>query len=330
MSNAPALFRNALVWDQLFPATEYCGSGAAHQGMLERMRGCGYNAVSLTVAYDPEDTLTALNRISTWRQFLSCNVDKYRLLLKADDVPAAQAEGKLAVGFHFQGSTPFGRDLGLVEVFYALGVRAAILAYNRRNHVGDGCHDISDVGLSSFGRELIAEMQRVGMMVDCSHTGARTSMEAFEVAQGPVFYTHANAAAVYPHERNISNELAKACVATGGIVGVSGVGLFLGEADDLTEPMFRHVDHWVELIGPENVGIGLDAVTDVKATLAAMRQHAGQWPENQGYQTGDLAILGPEDMERLTERMLGAGYSKEHCRGVLGENWLRVAQEVWR
>lgn len=109
MSTASDLFRNALVWDQLFPATENCGSLAAHQAMLERMHACGYNAVSLTVAYDPEDTMTALNRISTWRQFLSRNADKYRLLLSADDACAAQAEGKLAVGFHFQGSTPFGR-----------------------------------------------------------------------------------------------------------------------------------------------------------------------------------------------------------------------------
>lgn len=330
MSTPSNLFRSALVWDQLFPATEYCGNVAAHQDMLERMRVCGYNTVSLTVAYDPEDTMTALSRISTWRQFLAQNPDKFRLLLTTDDVTAAQAEGQLAVGFHFQGSTPFGRDLGLVEVFYALGVRAAILAYNRRNHVGDGCHDITDVGLSSFGRELIAEMQRVGMMVDCSHTGARTSMEAFEVAEGPVFYTHANAASVYAHERNISNELAKACAATGGIVGVSGVGWFLGEADDLVEPMFRHVDHWVQLLGPEAVGIGLDAVTDVNATKAAMRQHASQWPASQGYQSDQLAILGPEDMERLTARMLAAGYSEAHCRGVLGENWLRAAKDVWR
>lgn len=327
---AQHLVKEALVWDQLFPATEYCGSWAAHGRQLEAMRQAGYDAVSLTVAYDPEDTMTALRRISHWRKFIRENDQHYTLLTTAGDAERAKAEGKLALGFHFQGTTPFARDLGLVELFYTLGVRHALLAYNHKNHVGDGIHERTDSGLSTFGTELIAEMQRVGMVVDCSHTGHRTAREAFEVATAPVIYSHANPVKVFTHDRNLSDEMARACAATGGMIGLNGVGMFLGPGDDLVELLFRHVDHWCEVIGPANVGLGLDIVTDVSSTLAAMAQDKARWPADQGYQSTDLKACGPDCVTGLTERMLNAGYSETECRGILGENWLRLAHQVWK
>ncbi len=330
MSNAKQLVGDALVWDQLFPATEYCGTWAAHALQLDQMMQAGYDAVSTTVAYDPEDTMTAIRRISHWRKFVRENHDRFLLLATAEDAERAKAEGKLALGFHFQGTTPFGRDLGLVEIFYNMGVRHALLAYNHRNYVGDGIHERTDSGLSKFGRDLIAEMQRVGMLVDCSHTGSRTAMEAFELAVAPVIYSHANPAAVFAHDRNLTDDMARACAATGGIIGVNGVGLFLGTSDDLLELLFRHVDHWCQVIGAANVGLGLDIVTDVSMTLAAIAQDAARWPADQGYQTDDLPACGPDCLEGVTERMLKAGYSPDDCRGILGENWLRLAREVWK
>ncbi|NNF78876.1 MAG: peptidase M19 [Rhizobiales bacterium] len=330
MSNATKIVRDALVWDQLFPATEYCGTWTAHELQLDHMRQAGYDAVSITVAYDPEDTMTAIRRISHWRKFIRRNDDRFLLLLSAGDAERAKAEGKLAIGFHFQGTTPFGRDLGLVEMFYNLGVRHALLAYNHRNNVGDGIHERTDSGLSKFGRELIAEMQRVGMLVDCSHTGSRTALEAFELAAAPVIYSHANPAAVFEHDRNLSDDMARACAATGGMIGLNGVGMFLGPSDDLVELLFRHVDHWCQVIGAASVGLGLDMVTDPSMTLAAMAQDTARWPADQGYQTDDLPACGPDCLEGLTERLLKAGYSPNDCRGVLGENWLRLAREVWK
>lgn len=330
MSDAKSLVREALVWDQLFPATEYCGSWAAHARQLERMAAAGFDVVSLTVAYDPEDTLTAIRRISHWRKFIREHEDRYCLLTSAQDATCAKAAGKMALGFHFQGTTPFARDLGLVEVFYNLGVRQALLAYNHRNHVGDGIHERTDSGLSTFGCDLVAEMQRVGMLVDCSHTGTRTALEAFERASGPVIYSHANPAAVFQHDRNLTDEMARACAATGGMIGLNGVGMFLGQDRDLTELLFRHVDHWVQVIGPQNVGLGLDMVTDPASTLEAMAQDAARWPADQGYQTDELPACGADCLEGLCERLLGVGYSPDDCRGILGENWLRLARKVWK
>lgn len=323
-ARAEAMFRDALVWDQLFPVTEACGTFEAHCGMLHRMRAIGYDMVSISVAYDPDDTLTALNRISRWRRYLQAQPEF--CLLDACGAEAARLAGQLAVGLHFQGTTPFGRDLALVETFRRLGVHQALLAYNKRNHVADGCHEVTDSGLSGFGRELIAEMQRVGMLVDLSHTGNRSAAEAFSIAKGPMVYSHANAHAVFAHDRNIPDELAQACVETGGMIGVNGVGMFLGEGTDLTGAMFRHLDHWVTLLGTDKVGIGLDAVTDIGATIAAMARMASQWPADQGYQAGELHVCDPSDLIPLTGRMLDAGYSEADCRGVLGGNWNRLFQ----
>lgn len=256
MMDAGALHADALVWDQTFPASPTCGSWASHFRALERMKASGYDAVSITVAADSDDTLAAVDRISMWRAYVTKNSDRYRLLTTADDPLAAKAEGKLALGFHFQGTTPFARDLGLVDVFYRLGIRHALMAYNQKNHVGDGCHERTDGGLSRFGLELVAEMQRVGMLVDCTHTGRQTSLDVFEVATAPVIYSHSNAAALKDHQRNIDDEMAKKCAATGGVVGINGIGIFLGENDSSTDALFRHLDHWVQLIGPAHVATG--------------------------------------------------------------------------
>lgn len=330
MTDAAAVHARALVWDQTFPATPTCGSQAAHFRALERMRASGYDAVSITVASDPDDTLSALGRISMWRRFIHDNSDRYRLLLRAEDAEAAKAEGKLALGFHFQGTTPFGRDLGLVEVFYRLGVRHALMAYNQKNHVGDGCHERTDAGLSRFGLELVQEMQRVGMLVDCTHTGTRTSLDVFEAATSPVIYSHSNAAALKDHQRNIGDDMARACAATGGVVGVNGIGIFLGDNDSSTEALFRHVDHWVQLLGSRHVGIGLDSVSEPAVLAVFVQQQASKYPAGQRYETMDLRVSTPEQIPELTERMLGAGYSEEDVANVLGGNWLRLARQVWK
>jgi len=328
--DAAALHADALVWDQTFPATLGCGTLSAHICALERMQASGYTAVSITVASDPDDTMGALSSISFWRHFVVKNADRYMLLMQAEDVETAKSLGKLALGFHFQGTTPFGRDLGLVEVFYRLGVRHALMAYNQKNHVGDGCHERTDAGLSRFGIELVAEMQRVGMLVDCTHTGHRTSLDVFEISTAPVIYSHSNALTLDTHQRNIDDDMARACAKTGGVVGVNGIGIFLGNNDASTEALFRHVDHWVQLIGPAHVGIGLDSVSEPDVLTARVREMGSKYPTGQKYDTLDLNISTPEQIPDLTVLMVQAGYSEGDIRAILGCNWLRLARNVWK
>ena len=330
MTDAARLHADALVWDQTFPATPTCGSWEAHFAALGRMKASGYDAVSITVASDPDDTLSALRRIAMWRRFVNDHSERYTLLGTAQDALAAQAAGKLALGFSFQGTTPFERDVGLVEVFYKLGVRHALLAYNQKNHVGDGCHERTDCGLSRFGVELVREMQRVGMLVDCTHTGRRTSLDTFAMASAPVIYSHSTAAAIKRHERNIDDDLAKACAATGGVIGVNGIGIFLGDNDDSTDALFAHVDHWVQLVGVRHVGIGLDSVSDPATLAAAVHRQSAKYPAGQGYETARLRVSTPEQIPQLTERMVRAGYDEAGIRAILGGNWLRLARDVWK
>lgn len=329
ISRAERLHRSSIVWDQTFPATPTCGSWGAHVDALERMRRSGYTVVSITVASDPDDMPGAIRRIALWRQLVRQHGDRFLLLEKADDAIAAKTEGKLALGFHFQGTTPFERDIGLVEVFHKLGVRHALMAYNQKNHVGDGCHERTDAGLSRFGQEVVAEMQRLGMLVDCTHTGHRTSLDVFEMATAPVIYSHSNAAALTPHQRNIEDDMARRCAATGGVVGVNGIGIFLGDNDDSTQAYFRHIDHWVQLIGPDHVGIGLDSVSEPSVLAASVQRQASKYPAGQGYERAELKVVRPEQMPQLTDLMCDAGYSDTAIVGVLGGNWLRLAHRVW-
>lgn len=330
MMDAAELHADALVWDQTFPATPTCGSWASHFGALERMKASGYDVVSITVASDPDDTMSAIRRIAMWRRYIDENADRYVLLTKAGDAQAAKQAGKLALGFGFQGTNPFERDIGLVQVFYKLGVRHALMAYNQKNHVGDGCHERTDCGLSRFGVDLVREMQRVGMLVDCTHTGRRTSLDVFEMATAPVIYSHSNAAALKSHERNIGDDLARACAATGGVIGVNGIGIFLGDNDDSTDALFAHLDHWVELVGIEHVGIGLDSVSDPATLTAAVHRQATKFPAGQGYEVEQMRVCTPEQIPQLTERMVAAGYGEDAIRAVLGGNWLRLARDVWK
>ena len=326
---AAALHHDALVWDNLFPASPHCGSPEAHVRTLRRMVASGYDFVSLTLSVDPENMPQTIGRIAQERNYFHQHSDLYVLVDTVDDVLRAKREGKLAVSFNFQGTCAFERDVNLVEVYYRLGVRQALMAYNQRNAVADGCHERTDGGLSRFGIELVQTMNRVGMLVDCTHTGYRSSMDVFEVAQGPVVFSHSNARAVWDHERNIRDDQAQACARTGGVIGVVGAGIFIGDNDIRTESLFRHVDHFVNLVGPRHVGIGLDCVSDVDSLFAVVENRPRSYPAHLKY---DLRprFAEPEQVPELTELMLRHGYGDDVARGILGENWLRVARAVWR
>lgn len=329
--SALPVMESICIWDQCFPVTETCGSFEQHADGLAKRHRLGHGAVSITVAYDPEDTMTALSRLAKWRAHILAQPERYRLLQRAGDAKAARQAGQLAVGFHFQGSTPFGRDLALVEIFRRLGVHAAVLAYNMRNAAADGVHDTTDAGLSRFGRGLVVEMQRVGMAVDLSHTGLRSAKETLSIADAPVIYSHANAASVYPHPRNISDAMAKDVAATGGMVGTCGVSLFLG-ADlapaDLEDRLFAHLDHWITVLGPEHVGLGLDVVTDPVKTVSNLAAEAEKWPSDAGYQAGNAESVGPTVIHRLADRMASAGYGVDAIHGILGQNWARLFETL--
>ncbi len=315
---ATNLHRDAVIMDMTFPWLPYLPLNE-QVAPLQKMAASGYTFVSLTLAVDSTGLSNTIQIIAKERAYFLSNSDMYILVEKADDIRRAKKENKLAIGFHFQGTGPVGSDLNMIDAYYKLGVRHMLMAYNSKNLVGDGCNERTDGGLTRFGMSLVEEMNKVGMMVDVSHTGYRTSMDVFEFSPKPVVFTHANPLALWDTYRNIKDDQIKACAKSGGVIGFNGCGTFLGDNDTETETMLRHIDYLAEMVGPEHVGIGLDHVSDPMALANYM-----------GASWGDTKFANPEQLPEITEGMIKRGYSEDEVRGILGENWLRLAQQVWK
>lgn len=322
---AAELHRSALVWD------DHGGFGyttASALAGLERWRAAGIDYLSINAGYDVMPWTKTLEATSQYRHWIRTHPNLFVQVETVDDIPRARREGKLAVAFDLEGMNALNGDIGMVDLYYRLGVRQMLFAYNRNNLAGGGCHD-EDVGLTDFGREVIREMNRVGMVVDCSHCSYRSSMEAIEASRSPVIFSHANARKLCDHERNIWDDQIKACAATGGVIGVTGVGIFLGPKGPTVEHLVEHIDHMVDLVGPEHVGFGMDSVFHANTPHQPFTRSRDYWPERQ-YPDSGTGYVPPEAAPRLTQALLDRGYGDHDIRGILGENFLRVAKIVWK
>ena len=321
--DARSLHEEALVWDMTLPFQPRYSDFA----LLGRYRASGADFVSLTVNDFANPLAGTLLHLASVRQGIRDRGEELTLVESVEDIDAAKKEGKLAVGFHFQETNPLEGSLAMIELYYQLGVRHMLLAYNQKNRVGDGCAEPADAALSRFGVSVVKEMNRVGMMVDGSHSGHRTTMHAMEVSSAPFVFSHANAYALHPHYRNIRDDQIRACAETNGVIGINGCGCFLGDAEASTESIFRHVDYMVSLVGPKHVGIALDyTLPDPDWTWDKVDPDA--WPPSEA--SIDARDAGPEQLPEITRQMLDHGYGEEDVRDILGRNFRRVAREVWR
>ena len=270
-NEAAELHRDALFWDMTLPIITP-GAPERRSSLFSRAAAAGFDYLSITLAVDGFDFRAAGRQVANYRALLAESADAAVLASSMSAIREARAAGKVAVGFHFQGTAPFEEELGFVDVFYQLGIRHALMAYNQHNAVGSGCHVEQDRGLTSFGRALIAEMNRVGMLVDCAHTGYRTMMETVEASNSPTIISHTNVRALREHDRCIRDDQIVACARSGGVMGITGLSPFLGEGEATVERLVDHVDHVAELVGPEHVGLGLDYVFDMAAFESLVAQ----------------------------------------------------------
>lgn len=319
------LYAEALVWDMVWPWEPWCGNDF---DTMARFHKAGFNIVSATIAGDNHNISEAVQRIAKARTVLQ-GIKDVRLCESVADIRAAVAAGNMAVLLHFEGSRPFERNLDMVETYYKLGIRQTILAFNNTNSTGGGAMEDDDGGLTHYGKTLIRELERVGMLLDLSHTGHKTTMDAMALASKPCVYTHSNVNAVFPHLRNISDEEIKTCAQTGGLLGIPSSSMYHGDPNCRPETLFKHLDYIVQLVGSEHAGLGLDYVFDAGPLNDWMRSRPDEWPDAKDPNWPGIKTAMPEDVLTLTDLMLGAGYSDQDVRNILGENYIRICSEVW-
>lgn len=324
---ASALLRDALVWDN-HGCMPLRPDDTAFLPQLARYAQAGTDIVSLNVGFDALPWEHTVRVAAHFRHWIRQHGDQYLLIDSAADVLRAKAEHKLGVTFDIEGGCSLAGQLSMVELYYELGVRWMLVAYNRNNALGGGCQD-DDQGLTAFGRAVMDEMARVGMVVCCSHTGWRTTMDVMRYSKNPVIFSHSNPLGVWKHKRNIRDDVITACAATDGVIALNGIGAFLGQNDARTETLVRHIDYVVNLVGARHVGLGFDYVFDRGELEEYLTKHPDVFPPAEGYGL-PMNMVEPEQLPELVTRLLEMGYSDEDLRAILGGNHLRVAQRVWK
>jgi len=318
------LLNDAIVLDMCVP---WGRAGDQWQEVLSKFRHGGFNTIFLTVGIRNGIGPTIKNIAEQNARWRTIEEDVI-LIRQVEDIYRAAKEDKLGIGYMFQGINPLESDLNMVEIYYQLGVRSIQLAYNVANPIADGCMENRDAGLSNLGVQLIEELNRVGMVVDCTHTGVRSTLDAVNASKDPVVITHSLSRALYDAPRNITDEQVIAIGESGGVIGVNGVGPFLSEHNDPTpERILQHLNHYVELIGADHVGIGLDYVEDVDGLMKWVWAHPEEWPNQP---TEPDRYFSPTEFPHIVETLIEHGYSDHEIKGILGENFLRIFKRVWK
>jgi membrane dipeptidase len=302
---------------------------------LQRFRDSGINIFHIAVGTGGRDAhLSTLRFIAAWNSFLS-NHDQH--LMRVDspsDLERVKGSGKIGVLLGVQNSEHF-QNAEDVNLFRGLGQRVSQLTYNTRNLIGNGATERRDEGLSDFGVAIVERMNKVGMAVDVSHCGDRTTLDAFEVSKKPVLITHSNCRAlVAGHPRLKTDEAIKKMAATGGVMGITAVRMFV-KADEPTtiEHVLDHFDHVVKLVGVEHVGIGSDSDLDGYDDLPPeenKRLRAGYKGSYAFREKIDVEGLDhPQRVFDLTEGLLRRKYSEKNVELMLGGNFTRVLSQIW-
>jgi membrane dipeptidase len=268
----------------------------------------------------------ALQALDYWHAELAETPD-WRLVLDADDFDAAEREGRVAIVFAFEGAMPIDDDLGLLRMFHRLGIRSVGLTWNGRNLLGDGVAVGSSGGLTRFGRAAVAEMNRLGIVIDVSHMADEGIRDTIEASAQPIIASHSNARTLCRHPRNLPDDLAVALARRGGVVGLHMLAQFVtGSTEATLDQFLDHVDHLVALLGPEHVGLGPDCMeqwpADVYRTLWAGTEMAAlEFRYPSGF--GSLA-----ECLNVTRGLVGRNYADDAIRGILGGNMRRVFETV--
>lgn len=295
---------------------------------LERVHDSGIDAITLNVGCGGQGVEEHFRMLASFRSWIHENSGKYCIARHASDVLKAKANGKLSICFDVEGMDALGGQASMVEPYYALGVRWMLVAYNLANLAGGGCLE-NDGGLTAFGRAVVTEMNRVGMVPCGSHTGYRTARELIDASSTPVIFSHSNPRAVWDHPRNIPDDLMIACAERGGVIGINGIGIFLGHNDSSIATFADHVEYALDKVGDDHVGIALDYVFDDQEVAQFAAANPSMFPSEAGYGAG-MAMIKPWQFDAMLEEFARRKFELPTLCKLFGQNHLRIATEVWR
>jgi membrane dipeptidase len=299
------------------------------RSQLERVRAGGLDAIHATAAVW-EDARRTLDRIAAWNRLFAENADLIRPATCGADIDRAVEEGRTAVILGFQNTAPLEDDPRLVEVFHRLGVRVIQLTYNVQNLVGGSCYQTEESGLTRFGAELISEMNRLRVLIDCSHVGNRTTLDAIDASAAPIAITHANPLSFCDSPRNKPDHVLKELAARGGVLGLTLYPLFIGGPDTALEDFATMALDTVDKLGIEHVAIGTDSscgwsdhdLVDLRHGRLLLDPPPARWPQwPQWYE-------GPEHFARLRDELAHHGFDDEHLAALFGGTWRRFLGQV--
>jgi membrane dipeptidase len=301
---------------------------------VERARSSGFNVMHIAVGTGGREAYDETMRfIGLWNGFLAHHGDSFLRIDTPERLDTVKQSGKIGILLGVQNSEHF-RKLDDVDFFYSFGQRVSQLTYNARNMIGNGSTERSDGGLSDFGVAVVDRMNKVGMAVDVSHSGDQTTLDACSVSKQPVLFTHANCRALNPHVRCKTDEAIQKMAASGGVMGITGVRMFVSAKEPTTiEDALNHYDHVAKLVGVEHVGVGSDIGLDGYDALpepVRQRLHAGYKSSYAFRDKDDIEGLDhPKRMFDLTEGLIRRGYSDQNIEAILGGNFRRVLKQIW-
>ena len=302
--------------------------------MYRHLHAGGLTAINASLAVW-EGTKQTLQNIGQFYRDFERFPQWIRPVTRVADIHAAKQEGRVGIIFGFQNSSPIEDDVNLLEVFYRLGVRVMQITYNDLNYAGAGCYERHDVGLSQFGVDVVKEMNRLGMVIDLSHIGYKTTMEAIEASEDPVWFSHANPMALREHCRNKTDEQVHALVAKGGVVGANIFPPFLKKGYDSTlTDVVEAIDYWAGVAGIDHVGIGLDFTENQTEDwfhwlMAGKRRDSTVYPLKLPLKLPE-GLTRADEMSNLTQALIDRGYAQSDVQKIMGLNVLRLFEQVWK
>ena len=300
--------------------------------IFRQMRAGGVDAVHVTIAYHENFRETVLN-IEQWNRWFEQYPDLICQAHTAADIDAAKAAGRTAIIFGFQNPSPIEDDIGLVEVLHRLGARFMQLSYNNQSLLATGCYEAEDPGITRMGREVIAEMNRVGMVIDMSHSADRSTIEAAKISTRPIAITHANRASWHPARRNKSDEVIHAVSSRGGMLGFSVYPHHLAGKSDCTLDSFcTMIAEAANTFGAEHLGIGTDLCQDQPDSIVEWMR-VGRWTKKIDYGEGSASDAGfppmpswftdNRDFDNIRNGLLETTLTSTQVDGIMGDNWYR-------